>query len=331
MKIFLTGGTGSVGTAAVERLVNHGHGVTVIGRTAGIEIPGATYRRCDLGDYDRLEELMRGHDAVVHLAAIPHPIGVPGREVFRANDQGTFNVYEAAAENGIRRVVGASSINAIGYFYGDRSFPLPYLPIDEQSPSLATDAYSFSKQVMEQIGRYFWERDRISGALLRLPHVVPHARALEIAAEQSRSPLIDEILAMPEPDRTARVRRLHDEYDRYRRANRLDKVERFGPREHDPERLSEEELHLLHQTVNFFAYVDERDSAHAIELAVTVDLQGCHPLFINASRNSAGLTVAEAALLYPPPPPEPRVQRTGDTCLCSIEAARELLGFEPHW
>jgi nucleoside-diphosphate-sugar epimerase len=44
---------------------------------------------------------------------------------------------------------------------------LDYLPVDEDHPKLTSDAYSFSKQVTEYIGTYFWRRDNISNTCLR--------------------------------------------------------------------------------------------------------------------------------------------------------------------
>lgn len=331
MRVFLTGGTGNVGEAAVARLVEHGHEVTVIGRRAEMNTPGATYRQCDILDYDLLESLVRGHDTIVHLAAIPNPIGVPGRTVFEANDLGTFNVFEAAAECGIGRVVAASSINAIGYFFGDRSPQVPYLPFDEESPGLTTDAYSFSKHVMEDIGRYFWERDGISSVLLRLPGVFSHERVLERQADGARpTPLMRELLAMPDTEREERLKRMHAAYDRYRRAHRYDKVTTESPRPR-PVELSEDELQVMHWKANLFVYVDELDSAQAIELGLTADYEGSHPLFINAHRNSTGLSVEELAKLYWPTVRDIKPQHEGDDCACSIDRARETLGFDPEW
>ncbi len=332
MKVFLTGGTGNVGAAAVARLVDHGHEVTVVGRRANADVPGATYRQCDVGDYDCVTALMRGHDSVVHLAAIPNPVGNPGRAVFHSNAQGTFHVFEAAAENGISRVVAASSINALGYFFGDRGFPIPYLPVDEHTPALATDAYSFSKQVVESIGRYFWERDGISSVCLRLPGVFPHERVLERQQEGAHpTELITEILGQRDSEREARLARMHDAYDRYRRANRWEHRERGDEWPPLPDDLSEDELRLMHWKANLFVYLDELDSAQSIELGLTADYEGSHPLFVNARRNSVGLPVAELAKLFWPPVTEIHPQHEGDDCAVSIDRARELLGFDPEW
>ncbi len=152
MHILVTGGIGIVGKAVVARLVEKDYRVRVIDRKSAAQAPGAEYRPCDINDYAALRQAVHGCDAVVHLAALPRPCDGPGGEVFRINAAGTFNVFQAAAEEGIRRVVQASSINALGYFYGVRDFPLQYLPVDEEHPGPTTDAYSFSKEIDEQIG-----------------------------------------------------------------------------------------------------------------------------------------------------------------------------------
>ncbi|MFW6291895.1 MAG: NAD-dependent epimerase/dehydratase family protein [Spirochaetota bacterium] len=335
MRIIVTGGTGNVGVAAVEQLAQLGHEMTVIGRSANQDVPGAVYRQCDISDYECLEDAVRGHDAVVHLAAHGSPVGRPGREVFRVNDLGTFNVFEAAAETGIRRVVGASSINAVGYFFGDRGVPISYLPIDEEHPSLATDAYSFSKQVMESIGRYFWERDGISSVMLRLPAVVAHERIVadvDIYAHYDAS-LIERLLGMPATERTAELERLQRLYDRYRREHRADKREKIIPSgEVDATSgLTSDEFFFMVEKVNFFTYIDEVDSAQAIAKSVTAEYEGSHPLFVNARRNSIGLPAEEVAKLYAPDELTVRPSRPGDDTIVSIDRARKLIGYEPEW
>ncbi len=335
MRVLLTGGTGNVGMAAVAHLVELGYDVTVIGRSADQDIPNARYVQCDINDYERLERVTQDHDAIVHLAARPSPVGVPGHEVFRVNDLGTFNVYEAAAEAGIRRIVSASSINALGYFFGDRSVPISYLPVDEDHPSLATDAYSFSKQVMESIGSYFWERDRISSVLLRLPAVLTHERILANDDRLRRygRDFVDRLLGLPAGKRRAELERMQNGFDRYRRAHRSDKIPRSEWwREPDEQSgLTQEEFGFMRHKVNFFTYVDEIDSAQSIAKGLSADYEGSHPLFINARRNSLGLPVREMAKLYGPDEPVVRPTREGDDTIVSIDRARALIGYEPQW
>jgi nucleoside-diphosphate-sugar epimerase len=309
--------------------------MTVIGRSANQDVPGATYVQCDINDYESLEDAVRGHDVIVHLAAHGAPIGRPGREVFRVNDLGTFNVFEAAAETGIRRVVGASSINAVGYFFGDRGVPISYLPIDEEHPTLATDAYSFSKQVMESIGRYFWERDGISSVMLRLPAVVSHEKIAADTDFYARydAGLIERLLEMTEAERGAELERLQRLYDRHRRAHRADKREKMvlSGEVDATSGLTSDEFFFMVEKVNFFTYIDEIDSAQAIAKSVTAEYEGSHPLFVNSRRNSVGLPVEEVAKLYAPDELTVRPSRPGDDTIVSIDRARELIGFEPEW
>jgi len=103
-----------VGRTAVTRLVDRGHTVRVIGRRSGITIEGAEYVVCDTTDYPSLREQVRGMDGIVHLAAIAWPGGAPAQDIFDINCRGTYNVYQAAAEEGISRISCASSINALG-------------------------------------------------------------------------------------------------------------------------------------------------------------------------------------------------------------------------
>src|SRR5512133_264878 len=103
MRVLITGGSGEVGKAVIERLAKKGHNVLVIGRTAGLTIEGAEYAQCDVVDYPRLREVIRGCEAVVHLAALPQPGKGTPEQIFQINCGGTFNVFQAACEEGIRR------------------------------------------------------------------------------------------------------------------------------------------------------------------------------------------------------------------------------------
>jgi len=92
--------------------------------------------------------------------------------VFRNNVLGQFNVYEAAAILGIRRVVEASSVSALGFPWQHRwSEPL-YFPIDEQHPLLPQDAYGLSKAVGEEIAAAYCRRTGGSAASLRFSTIV---------------------------------------------------------------------------------------------------------------------------------------------------------------
>ena len=168
MNALVTGGTGTVGRLMVSRLLRGGHRVRVIGVEEDADVGDAEYHQCDITDFASVREPVRGMEGVVHLAAIPHPSRSSADALFHINCTGTFNVYQAAAEEGIKRVVSASSINALGFNFGVVPFQLTYLPIDEAHPTQTTDVYSLSKQILEDTADYFWRRDGISGVCLRL-------------------------------------------------------------------------------------------------------------------------------------------------------------------
>jgi nucleoside-diphosphate-sugar epimerase len=144
LKVLITGCAGKVGEAVTQHLLTNGfdvHGIDIADSFEG----GIDYRKCDLLDADDLKQHVEGVEAVLHLAAIPAPGRAPNAPIFQLNTAGTFNVFDACAQLDVSRVVAASSINAIGYFFGAVPFEIDYLPVDEDHPKLTSDAYSFSK------------------------------------------------------------------------------------------------------------------------------------------------------------------------------------------
>lgn len=325
MRILVTGGTGEVGQAAVRRLVKHGHLVRVIGRRSGITLPGAEYRPCDVTDFDAICEQVQDIDAIIHLAAIRHAALGPGQEIWRVNCQGTFNVYQAAANAGIKRVVIASSINAFGYYMGVKDFSLRYFPIDEAHPGFTSDPYSFSKQINEEIAAYFWRREGISGLSLRLPAVY------EI--EQGRTPLTKDfilklrqilldLLALPPQERQARAQEAVDATQRARQ-------ERLYEQPFERQ-FAFPDATLIFGRSNFWASLDARDSAQAIEKGLLADYQGSHPVYVNDSYNCTGIPSKTLVETFFPEVKEWKREIEGSESLVSIERIRDLIGFEPQ-
>jgi len=335
MRVLITGGTGSVGQAATERLVRDGWEVLVVGRRPGIEIPGAEYAVCDVTCFDDLCEKIAGCDAAVHLAAIASPGSTPGPEVIRVNVLGTFNVFEAAAKAQVRRVVQASSINAFGCWYGVVDLvQMRYFPIDEAHPTYTTDPYSFSKELIEDVGDYYWRRDGISSVALRLPWVHPRGHQ---AGEKHRQTmreahaLLDEVAALPEAERLERLAAAREKVMAFRRQRPLE----FGTGERGLARhaFKDDPFCRMYMSPrpNFWAFLDERDSAQAIEKGLTADYEGAHALFVNDSHNTILYdTEALLGLFFPEVTRRSRTIQ-GSESLVSIDKARDLIGFEPEY
>lgn len=111
MKVLITGGTGFVGPAVGNAIVDAGHELRVLERKSGSRQKAGI--RCqeavqgDVTDADSLRRAVQGTDVVVHLVAIRQ--GKP--EAFqRVMIEGTRNLLGAAKEAGIRRFVLMSAL-----------------------------------------------------------------------------------------------------------------------------------------------------------------------------------------------------------------------------
>jgi hypothetical protein len=260
----------------------------------------------------------------------------PSQEVFRVNCTGTYNVYQAAAEEGIGKLACASSINALGFNFGIAPFEIQYFPVDEAHPTCTTDAYSFSKQVVEEIGAYFWRREGISSVSLRLPAVYEAQRTdsdiWKIFAGDSQQALTAFLDAPPE-ERRASVARALAQFDATRRlrATYDPSLDLFA---HWQGLLDDPDLNLLLSGFghsNFWTSIDARDSAQAFEKGLTAEYQGHHPLYVNDSENAAGVDSEPLARAFFPDVTARTHALQGRETLVSIDRARALIGFEPQY
>lgn len=173
MRIAVTGSSGKLGTATVDRLRADGHEVIGLDMTG---TAGAGFTRVDFTDYGQtLDALLGitarhfGIDALVHLAAIPVNGLVPDVTTFHNNMSASFNVFFAAMRAGIRTIVFASSITAMGFPFAG---PPTSLPVDE-NVSAANNTYGLGKVVEETMAGQFvrWDPE-LSITALRFTNVV---------------------------------------------------------------------------------------------------------------------------------------------------------------
>jgi uncharacterized protein YbjT (DUF2867 family) len=109
VRVLVTGATGFVGPPIVQRLVDDGHTVRVLERTAGASatLPSQEAVEGSMEDAGSLRRAVEGQDAVVHLVAI-----LTGRpaDFERVMEQGTRDLVAAAREAGVRRFVLMSAL-----------------------------------------------------------------------------------------------------------------------------------------------------------------------------------------------------------------------------
>lgn len=173
-KVAVTGSSGKLGQFVVNDLLTNGFDVTCIDQKACQDLPLPT-RLVHLEQLGEVYDVLAGHDAVIHLAAIPGAFIYSNDYTFRNNVQSTYNVYEAAAGLGIKRVVLASSECAYGIGFAADLHTPDYLPLDEDHPLRPEDCYGLGKQITEDIARSFWRRSKISSFAMRFGFIhLPH-------------------------------------------------------------------------------------------------------------------------------------------------------------
>lgn len=165
-KVMITGHRGYVGTALVEAMKDD------------YEIVGYDLLDGDdILDYDNLKRKMEGCEIVVHEAAIPAP--VPGKtydDYFRTNVEGTHNVARAAEQNGVKRLIYASSTTVYGIEGGipfsfpiteEQKFVSQYLKADDLSTRDIDLSYHTSKVMAEQIVAWYGLNRKLQTIALR--------------------------------------------------------------------------------------------------------------------------------------------------------------------
>ena len=163
--VLVTGSAGTIGSTLMQRLPSLGWNVRGFDRVDGD----------DITDPAQLDAALPGVDAIVHLAG--QPTEAPWPAIRDANIDGTYQVFEAARRNGVRRVVYASSNHAVGFT------PVPPLEHHARTESapIATDwrlpadlparpdtLYGVSKVFAEALARYYVDRYGIQVACLRI-------------------------------------------------------------------------------------------------------------------------------------------------------------------
>ena len=147
MRVLVTGSAGAVGNAACRALKGRGHFVRGYDLAATEEcVDEAVVGK--LCDRELIAEAMQGIDCVVHLAARPAD-GDFLEQLVPNNIVGLFNVFDLAREQGIGRMVLASSIMAIQGHYAKKQL------IGCDALPLAKDHYALAKGWAEAMGEMY--------------------------------------------------------------------------------------------------------------------------------------------------------------------------------
>ncbi len=169
MNVFITGGTGFIGSRLALKCLEKGDSVKVLGQenTSAekenkklIEEKGVEVVLGSVTDRDLIFELLKGIDVVYHLAATQHEMNVPDQRFWDVNVEGTRNMLDASIGNNIKCFVHGSTIGVYGSMVGT---------INEQSPCNPDNIYGITKLEGEKLVLSYSER--LSIVVIRIPEV----------------------------------------------------------------------------------------------------------------------------------------------------------------
>jgi nucleoside-diphosphate-sugar epimerase len=191
MNVLVTGATGHLGFYACRTIAEAGHAVRATDREFRAD-PPVRVEIADLLDPPACYRLTEGVEAVVHLGNHPAFRGRDAQRVFNENMAMNMNVFQAAADIGVKKIIFASSVQVIS---GNRDEHEPhhaakcppYLPMDGDVPPNPGNPYALSKQLGELMLAYFARQTGIVCVAIRFPWLVNDDHLAWIKANPPRS------------------------------------------------------------------------------------------------------------------------------------------------
>jgi uronate dehydrogenase len=167
-RLLLTGAAGALGRQLRPRLrprcslLRVSDVAAMDPATAGEEVVEAA-----LENQPAVHALLKGMDAVVHLGGISTE--QPFEPVLQANIIGMYNLYEAARQHAVKRIVFASSNHVTGFYRQDEV-------VDATMPVRPDGYYGLSKAFGENLSRFYFDRYGIETVCLRIGSSFPEPK-----------------------------------------------------------------------------------------------------------------------------------------------------------
>jgi nucleoside-diphosphate-sugar epimerase len=161
--VLVTGAAGRIGSTFAEhtrelydlRLMVRGDEEKI-----GVIEPWGEVVQCDLADLEGLTAVCEGIDTVLHLAA-DHRVHAPWEDLLPNNIVGVYHLFAAAKAQGCRRVIFASSVNAMNGTPHETQ-------VRSDDPVNPGNLYGVSKCFGESLCRYYATRQEMSGIAIRI-------------------------------------------------------------------------------------------------------------------------------------------------------------------
>jgi uronate dehydrogenase len=167
-RILITGAAGKVARSVRAQIAAHCQALRLTD-IQPIELSGPNQQACiaDLADPAQLPALLDGVDAVVHFAGYPRE--ADWATLIDANLRTSINLWEAAAQAGVNRILYASSNHAVGYYRRDQR-------IGPRDPARPDGRYGVTKAFMEALAQMYADKHGVAGFGMRIGYCGPAPR-----------------------------------------------------------------------------------------------------------------------------------------------------------
>ena len=156
MRVLVTGANGRIGSR-LRRLLPSRYDLVLTDREPPPDLEAReTFIAADLAEPAAIERAAQGVDAIIHLGG--HSVEAPWETILRANIEGTYNLFEAARKQGVRRVVFASTNHVAGFYPRSRKIGTQVLPLPDTR-------YGVSKAFGEALGALYAHKYEPRGLL----------------------------------------------------------------------------------------------------------------------------------------------------------------------
>jgi uronate dehydrogenase len=162
--VLITGAAGDVGTHLRRELAGKYRLRLSDLRPLAKKDKAEQFMQADIANMAHAKRITKGVDAIVHLGG--YSVEGPWEPIHQANIVGCYNVFEAARQNGVKRILFATSNHAVGFYRRDRT-------IDHRVYPRPDGRYGVSKAFGEMLGSLYSEKYGMEVFLMRIGNVHP--------------------------------------------------------------------------------------------------------------------------------------------------------------
>ena len=161
--VLITGAAGDVGTHLRRELAGRCK-LRLSDKRPLKPAKGETFMRADISKMADALKITKGVDAIVHLGG--YSVEGPWPAILRANIIGCYHVFEAARQNGVKRIVFPTSNHAVGFYRRDQV-------IDDRVYPKPDSRYGVSKVFGEALGSLYADKYGMEFLMIRIGNVNP--------------------------------------------------------------------------------------------------------------------------------------------------------------